>query len=276
MNLFCFGIGNVSRNIAESLSFCQFSGTHFHEYKLKDGEYIFNENIEPPLSAYENATHILISVPPCIDGDPVFLKLGDKVKNLKNLKWLGYISSTSVYGDHQGNWVTEESKTIPSDVQGKNRLLAEKQWLSTDLPVVIIRMSAIYDKNNCVLNLLRDGKAIKINKPGHCFSRAYIKDITNVIIKMMQNDKLTGIYNLADDMPSSQAEVISFGCSLLNIDEPELVELDDPRVSENMRKYYFSNKKVDNTKLKNDFQFSFSYPSYKEGLEDIVKERAVL
>lgn len=273
MNIFCFGMGNVASNLKNSYPNLNFIGTHSNKDKLQLGDFVFNMDEEPDFSAFKDSSHILISIPPDQAGDPTYNRLVDKIKNIKNLKWLGYISSTSVYGDHQGDWVNENSDTIPLDEQGKNRLIAEKQWLSSGLPVSIIRMAGIYDAKHSVLNSIFEGKAIRVNAPGHFFSRIYMKDIVRAIFEMMNKPKPYEIYNFADDFPSSNAETISYACKALGIEEPPIVELTDDRISENLRKYYKSNKKVSNEKLKKDYNFSFQFPSYKEGLNDLIAER---
>ena len=267
MHLFCFGLGYVSSAIAKELSpQWKVSGSHTGKRKLTSSEYIFNEQVKFDPKALEEVTHILISIPPNAEGDPVFLSFIQDIKQLKNLKWIGYFSSTSVYGDHQGAWVDETSKTDALDPLGKNRLIAEEQWLGSGLPVNIFRLSGIYGPGRSVIETIRAGKAMRIFKENHCFSRIHVRDIVRIICLAMDNPILGEIYNIADDFPSPQHEVVSFGCKLLNVAPPEMVNFAEANLAEGFKHYYASSKKVSNSKVKNIYGLKLIYPSYKEGL----------
>jgi hypothetical protein len=267
-HLFCFGLGYVSSFIINELdqSEWKISGSHTGNREIKSNEYIFNDQTYFDDAILEDVTHILISIPPSEDGDPVFLKYLDKIKRLPRLQWIGYFSSTSVYGDHQGNWVTEESQTDPSNVLGKNRLIAEKQWLNSKLPVHIFRLSAIYGPGRSVIDTIKSGKAMRIFKENHYFSRIHVQDIAQIIKKSFNNKYIGDIFNLADDHPSPQHEMVEYGCSLLGIEPPELINFDQTNLTENLKRYYLSSKKVSNHKVKNLYKIDFIFPDYKKGL----------
>lgn len=267
-HLFCFGLGYVSSFIMKELGQEEWkiSGSHTGNRELKSNEYIFNDQTCFDDSILEDITHILISIPPSAEGDPVFLKYIDKIKTLPQLQWIGYFSSTSVYGDHQGNWVTEESPVDFSDILGRNRLIAEKQWLSSKLPVNIFRLSAIYGPSRSVIDTIKSGKALRIFKENHYFSRIHAQDIAQIVKASFNNKYVNNIFNLADDAPSPQHEMVEYACTLLGIKPPELIDFEQANLPENLKRYYLSSKKVSNDKIKNLYKIELRFPNYKKGL----------
>ena len=220
----------------------------------------------------EEANYILISIPP-IDGKDIVVKyLDTNFKNLRNCRWITYLSATSVYGDHKGNWVNEESITKPTSSSGINRLKAENSWTSLskkiNLPLQIFRLAGIYSKKFNILSRLKTGKAQIVDKKNHFFSRIHIEDIANILFKSLDNFKNNQIYNICDDKPASQSEVVAFGAKLLKIKQPRPVKLEEVD-SEMLQNFYKDSKKVDNKKMKNFFNYNLKYPTYKEGLNHI-------
>ncbi len=267
MHLFCFGLGYVAQEVISGLSGeWKVSGSHTGKRKSGANEYIFNNQVTFDPKVLNDVTHILISIPPNNDGDPVFLSFIESIKNLSKLKWVGYFSSSSVYGDHQGNWVTENSTVDPSNYLGRNRLIAEGQWLESGLPVNIMRLSAIYGPGRSVIESIRAKTAMRVFKENHYFSRIHVEDISKIIHLMMDSFIPGEIYNIADDFPSAQHEVISFGCELLKMIPPAMVNFEEANLSEIMRYYYSSSKKVSNQKIKNAYMINLKFSSYKEGL----------
>lgn len=269
MHLFCFGYGYVARFIKDGLpKNCKFSASHTGKRKSCENEYVFNDSLVFDANVLKDVTHILISIPPNEHGDPVYKQYSECIKSLPNLKWLGYFSSTSVYGDHQGRWVNEDSSKLPG-ILGVNRLKAEDQWLNSGVPTNIFRLSAIYGPKRSVLDSIMGGTAKRIVKEGHAFSRIHVADIANIIHKMLGSSFL-GVYNLSDDHPAPSHKVIEYGCKLLKKDFPPKIEYSDTELSPVLRNYYLENKKVENTKIKNILNYDFKFPSYKEGLRDIL------
>lgn len=270
MHLFCFGMGYVARVISSELGEkWKVSCSHTGKRELKPNEYLFNDNVKFDLSTLQDITHILISIPPNDNGDPVFLSFLEQIRNLSKLEWIGYFSATSVYGDHQGGWVTEETEA--DNLLGKKRLMAEEQWLRSTLPVNILRLSAIYGPGRSAIETILAGKAMRVFKENHYFSRIHVKDISQIIQLIMDNPEIGEVYNVADDLPSAQHEVISYGCGLLNIDPPEMVNVEEANLSMEMQKYYSVSKRVSNNKIKNAYSLKLLFPSYKEGLKDCIK-----
>jgi nucleoside-diphosphate-sugar epimerase len=261
-HLFCFGLGYVSTNLANNLPQWKISGTHTGRREFKANEY----DLHFDKSILDDVTHILISIPPTEDGDLIYLNFYQHLKNLKNLSWIGYLSSTSVYGDHQGLWVNENSKTDPDGVLGKNRLIAEKQWLDSGLPINIFRLAGIYGPGRSVFETIKQGKANRIYKENHYFSRIHVDDIVTMLKASMNNPKPGEIYNIADDSPSPQHEVVEYACKLMGTNPPELIKFEEAKISEGMKQYYNSSKRVDNSKIKATYNLQLKFPSYKEGL----------
>jgi nucleoside-diphosphate-sugar epimerase len=271
-HLFCFGLGYVSNSLIKSLYGWKVSGTHSTLSKISSQKYLFNEECDLPFDKLDGVTHILISIPPTEIGDLVYLRLHKYLSTLKSLKWIGYFSSTSVYGDHQGAWVNEESAVVPIDIAGKNRLIAEEQWLSTDLPIVILRLSAIYGLGRSTVDMIRKGCARRIYKKDHCFSRIHVEDIVLIIKSMMNRSEILGVYNLADDFPCPQYELVDFACDLMNVQPPPMINFQDAELSDQMKKYYCSSKKIDNSKVKKAYNIKLKFSNYKDGISDLLKK----
>ena len=286
MKLFCFGFGQVAKyfvkkiinkNLILDLNVTSrqethkevFEGVSFNSYKFENDNFDGDINLK-----IKEADCILVSVPPISDEDIVIKNFKIPLKNTK-AKWITYLSATSVYGDHNGEWVNEKSETKPSTLNGKNRLKAENDWREfskeNNLPLQIFRLSGIYSKQNNILKRLKTGQAKIIKKEKHFFSRIHVEDIANILFISLKKFKTNEIFNISDDQPASQEEVALYGSSLLKINKPNLLEMED--LEEGMLKdFYKESKKVDNKKIKNFFNYQFIYPSYKEGLDNIVND----
>ncbi|MDR2831698.1 MAG: SDR family oxidoreductase [Rickettsiales bacterium] len=261
MHLFCFSYGYVAKFLSKKLLNLgwKVSGTS----KNQDIPNVNLSNYEKVnQDLLKSATHVLISIP--TDGDDVLERYGDC---LQNIKWLGYLSATSVYGDHAGNWVTEESKTKPVESRGENRLRSEKKWLNSKLPVHIFRLAGIYGPGRNVLVDLQLNKARNVQKEGHFFSRIHVEDISNILFSSIQNIKPGEIYNCADDLPATQSEVVVYAAKLLNVSAPKPIEVSS--LSDYAQSFYLGLKKVSNAKIKKDLNVSLIYPNYKVGLESL-------
>ena len=219
----------------------------------------------------KEANHILVSIPPEKQDDLVVKNFSNFIKSSK-VKWITYLSSTSVYGDHKGEWVNENSQTKPTSFKGISRLRAENLWLSLqinkNLPVQIFRLSGIYSNEKNVLVRLKLGTAKLISKKDHYFSRIHIEDISNILFKSLSKFKSGEIYNIADDRPSPSEEITLYGSKLLNIKNLEKIEINNLE-SEMLKNFYKDSKKISNTKTKKYFSYSFKFPTYIEGLNYI-------
>jgi nucleoside-diphosphate-sugar epimerase len=223
------------------------------------------------------ASHILVSTPPMRDfGDPVLMNFANFFKKyIKNIQWIGYLSSTGVYGDHQGHWVDEFSKPIALGKQGQLRLAAENEWsafaAAYQLPLTIFRLASIYGPQRNVLARLLAGKNDTIVKEGQFFSRIRVEDIGLAIVAAMQNPKAgITIYNVADDEPAPSHVVDEYAASLLQLSPLKRVAYEMATLSPMAEEFYSHNKRVSNAKLKRELHIQLSYPTYKEGLAHLL------
>ena len=283
INVFCFGFGQVAKNFIgkiKSENFkinlsttstsetCQKSinSVDYKSYFLNHESY--DDNL---IKKLKEADHILISIPP-IKGVDLVLKNFSKIIEECKPKWITYLSATSVYGDHKGEWVSEESITKPTSLNGVARLEAEKSWLSLkinkNLPVQIFRLSGIYSNESNILVRLKSGKVNLINKPKFFFSRIHVEDIGNTLFKSLSNFKSGEIYNISDDKPSTSEELTLYAAKLLNMDKPKIIEVEDIE-SEMLKNFYKNSKKVSNKKMKRSFKYDLKFPTYVEGLSNI-------
>ena len=283
INIFCFGFGQVAKNFIKKLSIEKyninlsttsrsesskenFRGINYNSY-LFNGEK-FDQNLVVKL---KEAEHILVSIPPENQEDLV-VKNFSKFLESSKVKWITYLSATSVYGDHKGEWVNENSKTNPISNKGVARLKAENSWASLEknnkLPVQIFRLSGIYSNEKNILARLKSGNVKLINKKDHYFSRIHVDDIVNILFISLSKFKSGEIYNLSDDKPSSSQEITLFGAKMLNIGNIEKIAVNEIK-SQKLRNFYKESKKVSNMKIKNYFNYKLKFPSYIEGLNYI-------
>ena len=283
INIFCFGFGQVAKNFIKKLSVEQYninlSATSRSESSKKSfnginyNSYLFNsENFDQSLVVkLKEADHILVSIPPENQEDLVIKNFSKFIESSK-VKWITYLSATSIYGDHKGEWVNENSKTNPISNNGIARLKAENAWFSIEknkkIPIQIFRLSGIYSNEKNILIRLKSGDVKLINKKNHFFSRIHVDDISNILFKSLSKFKSGEIYNLSDDKPSTSEEVTLFGAKILNIENIEKIEVDQIK-SEMLKNFYNESKKVSNKKMKSYFDYNLKFPSYIEGLNHI-------
>ena len=283
IKVFCFGFGQVAKYFVKKiikekqaleLNVSSRKKTHISSFEGIDlNSYEFNnkkidKNIDVKI---QEADFILVSIPPINDEDIVVANFKKIIKKT-NAKWITYLSATSVYGNHDGEWVNEDSETKPTSTSGIKRLNAEDQWLKlsneNNLPLQIFRLSGIYSEENNILKRLISGQAKIIKKENHFFSRIHVEDIANILFHSMKKFKRNEIYNISDDKPAPQEEIASYGSKLLKVKSPKILELET--LEDGMLKdFYKDSKKVDNKKVKNFFGYQFTYPTYKEGLDKI-------
>ena len=283
INIFCFGFGQVARNFIKKLNLEKFNinlsvtsrektqikkidKIRYNNYQFIDD--IFDQNL---IKKLKQSDHFLISIPPVNESDLV-IKNFEKIIQECNPKWITYLSATSVYGDHQGEWVDELSKTNPTSKNGLDRLASEKSWLTftnkKKIPLQIFRLSGIYSKERNILARLKSGNTNIIKKRNHFFSRIHVEDIANILFKSLSNFKPSEIYNISDVKPSSAEEVTLYGVNILDIDKPKTVEIKDIK-SEMLKNFYKDSKKVSNKKMKSFFDYNLKFPTYIEGLNNI-------
>jgi len=191
----------------------------------------------------------------------------------KAVPWIAYLSTTGVYGDRQGGWVDETTEPAPSQPRSAERLQTERQWQALAPNVAILRLPGIYGPGRSAIDQVRAGTARRIDKPGQVFSRIHVEDIASAVLAAMEK-RATGIYNVTDDLPAPNAEVIAHAFTLLGRPVPPAIPWAEaaPSMSEMARSFYAESRRVRNDKMKRELGVVLKYPTYKEGLAVILSE----
>jgi dTDP-4-dehydrorhamnose reductase len=224
------------------------------------------------------ATHLLSTVPPGVPGDPVLARYAGAIASAPHLRWIGYLSSTVVYGDRAGGWVDEDTPPAPSQERGHRRLTAETAWraFARNRAVDVFRLAGIYGPGRSAFDTMRAGQARRIVKPGHEFGRIHRDDIAAAVLAAMRQGPAPGqrIFNLADDTPAETATVIEEAARLLDIPPPPAIAFADaaPAMSPMARSFWAENRKVASCKTQSTLGLAWRYPSYREGLRAILRE----
>ncbi len=220
--------------------------------------------------ALDRATHILISAAPDAAGDP-FLRAAAGIAHAR-VGWVGYLSTTGVYGDHQGGWVDETTPLTPQSDRGRWRVLAEDQWRATGLPVHVFRLAGIYGPDRGPFEKVRDGTARRIIKPGQVFSRIHVADIAQVLMASMARPNPGAAYNVCDNDPAPPQNVLSHAAHLLGLPDPPAVPFEEADLGPMATSFYSESKRVRNDRIKNELGVRLLYPTYHEGLQALLAE----
>ncbi len=224
--------------------------------------------------ALQEATHILVSVPPGADGDPVLAHYADDIAHAPALKWIGYLSTVGVYGDHGGGWVDETTPTNPVSDRSRRRVAAEEAWLTLGATagksVQVFRLAGIYGPGRSAIDRLRAGSAQRIVKPGQVFNRIHVEDIAAVLMAAIAERGSHAIYNLADDEPAPPQDVVAYAAELLQMPAPPEIAFEDADLSLMAKSFYVENKRVSNVRLRRDLGLELKFPSYRQGLRNIL------
>ncbi len=275
--LVCLGFGYCARALARAAAgeFAGIVGTTRRPERKRD--LVSNGFPVVPFDAsdlLDGATHLLISAPPEASGDPVLATLGGAIAKLSGVEWIGYLSTTGVYGDRQGGWVSEEDTPDPRQLRSRLRLAAERDWLAfgdaQGMPVNIFRLAGIYGPGRNVLDRLRAGSARRIVKPGQVFSRVHVEDVAAVLRASIARTRPGRVYNVADDEPSSQQEAIAFAAGLLGIAPPPEEPFETAELSALARSFYSECRRVRNDRIKRELGVVLRYPTYREGLRSLA------
>jgi nucleoside-diphosphate-sugar epimerase len=252
--LLVFGLGYTAGRIAERLA-----GEGWHVVgTTRDGrgDTLRFDDTDAVTAEIAAATHILSSVPPVDEVDPVLVRYGSRL--MRTRAWLGYLSSTGVYGDAHGAWVDETAPT--GGGRRSARAAADAEWLA--IGARAFRLPGIYGPGRSPLDRVRQGKAHRIDRPGQVFSRAHVDDIVSGVIAGF--DAPAGAYNIADDVPASQNDVVAFAAMLLGMPAPPFVPLE--QLSAMGRGFYNENRRVANGKAKRVLGWTPAWPDYRAGL----------
>ncbi|MDA8585602.1 SDR family oxidoreductase [Rhodobacteraceae bacterium] len=216
------------------------------------------------------ATHLLTSVAPNDAGDPVLAEYEDALRAADHLDWVGYLSTTGVYGDHQGGWVDEDTALTPSTKRGQARVTAEAGWQALGLPLHIFRLAGIYGPGRGPFAKVRKGTARRIIKPGQVFSRIHVEDIGAVLDASIRQPNPGAVYNLCDDNPAPPEEVIEHAAELLGLPIPPAVAFEDAEMTPMARSFYAESKRVKNERIKDELSVKLRYPDYRSGLAALL------
>ncbi len=234
--------------------------------------------LSDPARCLAGATHILLSIPPDDLGDAALDCHGADIAALPGVEWIGYLSTTGVYGDTGGGWVDETAVPAPSGVRGRRRLAAEDAWLAFGarhgLAVQVFRLAGIYGPGRNALAAVRRGAARRIEKPGHVFSRIHVDDIAQVLAASIARPKPGAIYNVCDDEPAAGADVVAHACALLGVAPPPLVPLADADLSAMARSFYADNRRISNARIKEELGVALKFPDYRAGLASLLAKEA--
>lgn len=278
--LFCFGLGYSARRFALGLiaDGWQVAGT------VRDADAIdeltalgieavvFDPNhpLEDLSERLDGVSHILSSVPPTAEGDAVLDCHGADLD--EEVTWVGYLSTTGVYGNRNGGTVREGDPLEPTSARARNRVAAEKRWLERGAHA--FRLAGIYGPGRNVLEDVRNGRAKRIDKPNHVFSRIHVDDIANVLKRSMARPNPGAAYNVCDDEAAQPMDVISYACDLLDVVPPPIQPFAEAEkeMSAMGRTFWNDNKRVDNTRIKQELGVELLYPTYREGLQMVLEQ----
>jgi nucleoside-diphosphate-sugar epimerase len=286
--LFAFGLGFSAQELASRLAAQGWSiaGTAREEPKigqLRGAGYeatqfagdIGNADLPPLL---QGTTHLLHSIPPGADGDPVLASYRDALARLRTLEWIGYLSTVGVYGDQQGNWVSEDTAPKPNSARTEARVHAEQAWLDfgeeIGVPVQVFRLAGIYGPGRSVFDKLAAGTARRINKDGQAFSRVHVEDIAGVLEASIARPRGGAIYNVADDEPAAPGDVVAHAAEMIGVPPPPEIDFEDAGLSPMARSFYEGSRRIGNALIKSELGVELRYPTFREGLKSLMREPA--
>ncbi|WP_315833819.1 SDR family oxidoreductase [Bradyrhizobium prioriisuperbiae] len=280
MKLFIFGLGYSAHYVAQHLAAggAQVVGTVRTQAKADlvaqsgASARVFAGGGRDAALAFDLAESdaVLISVPPDGQEDPVLRAYADDLAKASRLRWIGYLSTVGVYGDHEGAWVDETTVPTPTDGRSRNRLVVEQQWLALGqahrIPVQIFRLSGIYGPGRNQLVQLAEGKARRIIKPGQVFNRIHVDDIAQMVAASLNKPRSGAIYNGADNEPAPPQDVVSFAAALCGVEPPPEIAFEDAELTPMGRSFFMETKRVRNRLLLDELGVTLRYPTYREGL----------
>lgn len=283
--LICFGLGYTARFLADRLRAQGWDilGTTRSDDSAKGLEkdgfvvhlYAGEHRNDALAGEIATATHVLLSIAPGEDGDPVLAHYADALARAESLQWIGYLSTVGVYGDHGGAWVDEATALNPKSKRSIWRARAEQAWLDfgtgSGKPVHVFRLAGIYGPGTGPQEKVRSGTARRINKPGQVFNRIHVEDIARVLEASMARPRTGAIYNVCDDEPAPPQDVVTYACELIGREPPAEVAFDDADLTPMGRSFYGENKRVSNRRIKEELGVTMKFPTYREGVKVLVE-----
>ncbi|WP_028031922.1 SDR family oxidoreductase [Gemmobacter nectariphilus] len=221
--------------------------------------------------ALARASHVLVSMAPGPEGDPVLARHREELRQARP-DWVGYLSTTGVYGDHQGGWVDETTPLTPATARGLARMRAEAEWQALGLPLHIFRLAGIYGPGRGPFEKVRNGTARRIIKPGQVFSRVHVADIAQVLEASITRPNPGAVYNVCDDDPAPPEEVLTHAAALLGLPPPPEESWDTAELTPMARSFYAESKRVRNDRIKDELGVRLIHPDYRSGLAALLAE----
>lgn len=272
--ILCFGLGYSARVLAGGLSDRGWRVTGTSRNPEESDCLRFARGHPLAREAFAGVSHVLISIPPDETGDPALDRHGGDIAAISGLAWLGYLSTTGVYGDRGGGWVDENSELRPSGARGRRRVAAEAGWLDLwrrrGVPVHIFRLAGIYGPGRSPFDALRAGAATRIEKPGQVFSRIHVEDLASVLSASIARPRPGAVYNVCDDEPAPPEAVVAHAAVLLGLPPPPLVPFAAAGLSPLAKSFWDDNKRVANALIKRELGVALRYPDYRAGLAAIL------
>lgn len=282
--IFCFGLGYSAAVLAKRLRAggWEVRGTTRSADKAAGLEaagyrpFLFGRGrpLDDPAAALAGVTHVLTSIAPDAQGDPVLDLHADDLRAVPTLAWIGYLGTTGVYGDRGGAWVDEDTQVEPTLARSDRRARAEAAWLGGGLPAHVFRLAGIYGPGRSALDNLLEGNARRIVKPGQVFSRIHVEDIATVLEASMARPRPGRVYNVCDDEPAPPQDVVAFAADLLGLEPPPEQAYATAELSPMARTFYKDNRRVRNERIKRELGVKLAYPTYREGLAALLPAAA--
>jgi nucleoside-diphosphate-sugar epimerase len=220
-------------------------------------------------AAVAAASHVLVSAPPDAGGDPALARFGTALRR-RGPDWVGYLSTTGVYGDRQGDWVDEDAVLNPVNERSRWRVAAERGWRESGLSVRVFRLAGIYGPGRSALDRLREGRAQRVVKPGQVFSRIHVEDVAGALAASIARPEPGAVWNVADDEPAPPQDVIAYAAELLGLPVPPEVPFERAELSPMARSFYAESKRVSNRRLRERLGVVLRHPDYRTGLRAIL------
>jgi hypothetical protein len=281
MRLFCFGYGYCAEALARKLSprLAEVAGTRMSpEAGGEAGAWLVAYKGDGPSaevrSLLAGTTHLLVSIPPDLEGDAVLRDFADDIAALPDLAWIGYLSTVGVYGDAKGAWVDEESPVRPLTERSLRRAEAERAWLDlgagTGRRVEVFRLAGIYGPGRSVIDNLRGGTARRIVKPGQVFNRIHVDDIARVLAAAIDKETGLSVFNVSDDEPAPPEDVLAYAAELVGLPVPPALPFDAAGLSGMAASFWSECKRVKNERIRRSLEVDLLYPTYREGLRALA------
>ncbi|WP_448149134.1 SDR family oxidoreductase [Labrys miyagiensis] len=281
MNLLIFGLGYTASHFAARYGdrFVHIAGTYrsptpgekLPELPRVERLPFDGLRVTPALeAAIARATHVLTSIAPDDEGDPVLRHCGEALARASQLSWIGYLSTVGVYGDAGGAWIDESAPLRPTLERNAVRVEVEREWLDLarkrGADAQVFRLAGIYGPGrNAVVNLKR-GTARRIVKPGQVFNRIHVEDIAGTVMAGIEHPKVGPFFNVTDDEPAPPQDVVSFAAGRLGVEPPPQIDYEDAQISPMARSFYGENKRVSNRRIREELGYRLAYPTYREGI----------